>query len=225
MKHLAPSFLFLVLPLIIFAGTVNAEPWRGIVPLKSTRSDVERLLGKPLPGSVNSYVTYKLESEEVRVVYADKTLCSRTDDCKCRVPDDTVLNVVVRLKTPLKFSSLKLDLSKFHPIINRENANNVAYSNSDAGLMYVISERDDLVLYLQYGPTAKDCADALTRRRPDVTANRRVLDFLGVLRVSAVSVREVNPPQRHGEHRGSTEKWPKFWQGLNSLRGELAQTR
>ena len=161
MKTLATRLVFLVLPLAIFAGSVNAEPWRGIVPLKSTRSDVERLLGKPLPGNLNFYVTYKLESEEVRVRYADKSLCTRTDKCECRVPDDTVLNVVVRPKTTINFSALALDQSKFHPIVNAENANNVAYSNSDAGLMYVISKRDDLVLYVQYGPTAQDCADVL----------------------------------------------------------------
>ncbi len=148
--------------LLAFGGlTVNAEPWRGIVPLRSTRADVERLLGKPLPGALNSYVTYKLETEEVRVEYADQTLCSRPDRCECRVPDDRVLHVVVRPKTIIKFSSLELDKSKFHPIVNRENENNVAYSNSDAGLMYVISERDDLVLYVQYGPTLKDCEAAL----------------------------------------------------------------
>jgi hypothetical protein len=161
MKTLVTRLAFLVLPLTIFAGDVNAEPWRGIVPLKSTRSDVERLLGKPLPGNMNFYVTYKLESEEVRVRYADKSLCTRKDECECRVPDDTVLNVVVRPKTTINFSALALDQSKFHPIVNPESANNVAYSNSDAGLMYVISKRDDLVLYVQYGPTAKDCADAL----------------------------------------------------------------
>lgn len=161
MKTLATRLVFLVLPLAIFAGSVHAEPWRGIVPLKSTRSDVELLLGKPPPGNMNFYVTYKLESEEVRVRYADKSLCTRTDECECTVPDDTVLNVVVRPKTTINFSALSLDQSKFRPIVNAENANNVAYSNSDAGLMYVISKRDDLVLYVQYGPTAKDCADAL----------------------------------------------------------------
>jgi hypothetical protein len=161
MKTLATRLVFLVLSLTIFAGSAHAEPWRGIVPLKSTRSDIERLLGKPLPGSMSFYVTYKLESEEVRVRYADKSLCTRTDECECRVADDTVLNVVVRPKTTINFSALSLDQSKFQPIVNAENADNVAYSNSDAGLMYVISKRDDLVLYVQYGPTAKDCADAL----------------------------------------------------------------
>ena len=74
--------------------------------------------------------------------------------------DDTVLNVVVRFKSKTNFSSLGLDMSKFHAIVNPENPNNVAYSNSDAGIMYVISKRDDLVSYVQYGATGKDCLDA-----------------------------------------------------------------
>ena len=161
MTNILTRVSILVFLLALCGLTVNAEPWRGIVPLKSARSDVERLLGKPLPGSLNSYVTYKFETEEVRVEYADQKLCSRPDRCDCRVPNDRVLHVVVRPKTIIKFSSLELDKSKFHPIVNRENANIVAYSNSNAGLMYVISKRDDLVVYIQYGPTLDDCEAAL----------------------------------------------------------------
>ena len=162
MKYLATRIALLVLPVVICAGSAYAEPWRGIVPLKSTRADVERLLGKPLPGNTSFYVTYKLESEEVRVRYADKTLCTGTDECECHVPDNTVLTVVVQPKTTIRFSSLNLDQSKYHAIVNAENTNNVAYSDFDAGLMYVISKRDDLVLYVQYSPTAKDC-DAIIK--------------------------------------------------------------
>jgi hypothetical protein len=158
------TFIFSFL-LSLFTVTVNAEPWRGIVPLKSTRADVERLLGKPLPGAIPSYVTYKLETGELRVEYADQNLCTRLDSCDCRVPDDTVLHVIERPKGTIAFSSLKLDLTKFHAIVNRENPNNVAYSNSDAGIMYVISKSAGLVLFVQYGPTAKDCEDALKSPR------------------------------------------------------------
>jgi len=161
MTNIPTRVSILVFLLALCGLTVNAEPWRGIVPLKSTRSDVERLLGKPQPGGIASYATYKLETEEVRVVYADRKMCPRPDRCDCRVPDDTVRHIVVRLKTPIKFSSLELDNSKFHPIVNPENANNVAYSNSEAGLMYVGAKREDLVLYIQYGPSLKDCEAVL----------------------------------------------------------------
>ena len=161
MKNSLTQFAALIFLLTFLALTVNAEPWRGIVPLKSTRADVERLLGKPLPSNIDYYVTYKLETEEVRVHYASKKLCSEPDRCDCRAPDETVLHIIVRPKTIIRFSSLGLDKSKLYPIVNPENANNVAYSDSNAGIMYVISERDDLVLYLQYGPTLQDCKNAM----------------------------------------------------------------
>jgi len=44
--------LILLFAVVCIAVKVNAEPWRGIVPLKSTRLDVERLLGKPQPGEM-----------------------------------------------------------------------------------------------------------------------------------------------------------------------------
>src|ERR1043165_7650396 len=194
MKTLATVVLVLATPLLI-AVRVNAEPWKGIVPLKSTRSDVERLLGKPLPGNIKSYVTYEIESDEVRVHYADKSLCSRFDDCECYVADDTVLNIVVRFKEKPTFSSLGLNLSKFHPIVNPENPNNVAYSNSNAGIMYVISKRDDVVSYVQYSPAAKDCLDAKSGRRfskgapnrslPASRTSRRAIDNLRVSQLPA----------------------------------------
>jgi hypothetical protein len=172
MKNSLTRFASLVFLLAFVALTVNAAPWRGIVPLKSTRSDVERLLGKPLTGNMDFYVTYKLETEEVRVEYASKKLCPQTDRCDCRVSDDTVLHIVVRPKTRIRFSSLELNKSKFHPIVNPQNANNIAYSNSDAGLMYVVSKRDDLVLYVQYGSTLKDCEDAIKLPRLQKSTHR-----------------------------------------------------
>ena len=160
MKGLLTQLAFAVLASALFIVDANAAQWRGIIPLKSTRLDVERLLGRPLSVKLKFYATYKLEDEEVRIDYSDKKLCTRTDECDCRVPNDTVLHVVVHPKNEIRFSSLGLDTLTFNEIVNPENPNNVAYSNSETGLMYVISKKDDLVLYVQYGPTAKDCQEA-----------------------------------------------------------------
>ncbi len=48
------------LAMTVFAGSVIAKDWRGIVPLKSTRADVERLMGKP-----SSSGSYNLPNEIV----------------------------------------------------------------------------------------------------------------------------------------------------------------
>ena len=49
------------------ASLVQQAGWRGIVPLHSTRLDVERLIGSPMrPGGI----TYDLQTERVNVGYS-----------------------------------------------------------------------------------------------------------------------------------------------------------
>lgn len=47
-----------------------AKPWRGIVPLTSTRADVLRILGKP---SREDYI-YDLDEGTVRIMYARREM-------------------------------------------------------------------------------------------------------------------------------------------------------
>lgn len=47
---------------LAFASICFAKDWRGIVPLKSTRAEVEQKLGKPTEGSSWSYY-YRLPNE------------------------------------------------------------------------------------------------------------------------------------------------------------------
>ena len=56
--------MFAILALVAFKGNVFAKPWRGIVPLISTRADVERLLGKP-----NDFGLYELNGEAASVIF------------------------------------------------------------------------------------------------------------------------------------------------------------
>ena len=47
--------------LCLFCIDLEAKDWRGITPLKSTRADVERLLGKEIEGS------YELPDERASI--------------------------------------------------------------------------------------------------------------------------------------------------------------
>jgi hypothetical protein len=51
--------------IILCATTAEAKSWRGIVPLYSTRSDVEQLLGPPTAQSTPFSVVYKTPGETV----------------------------------------------------------------------------------------------------------------------------------------------------------------
>jgi hypothetical protein len=149
--------------LLTFSLNSQAECWQGITPLQSTRADVERLLGKPLPGEVSSSAVYRLEVGEVHIRYAASRLCGEPDRCECRVPDDTVIDISVDSQVKAKFSSLNIDKRAFERFPLVENTNITIYRNAVAGVVYAVSEKEDKILYVQYAPAEKDCQRILKK--------------------------------------------------------------
>jgi hypothetical protein len=102
----------IILVIAIFfaaATTSNAKPWHGIVPLKSTRADVERLLGP----STGDSPTYYLPENAVYIQYSK---CRCGDKCKdddWNVAPGTVTLIRVEVKGLVKLADLKLDLTHF----------------------------------------------------------------------------------------------------------------
>ena len=76
--------------LLLLQSTASyAKNWRGIVPLRSTRADVERLLGRPNA----KYERYQIENEEATVTFS-KGECAEG----WKVPRDTVLSITIAFK-------------------------------------------------------------------------------------------------------------------------------
>src|SRR6476659_7763140 len=97
------KILFAFFALAIFRLEVFAEEWRGIVPLRSTRADVVRLLGKP-----NELGRYEVNGERADIIYSDGPCKGwhyslEKVNCKCLVPKDTVLSIYVEPDQPPKF--------------------------------------------------------------------------------------------------------------------------
>ena len=149
----------------------QAKEWRGIVPLRSTRADVERLLGPTIddPSNKNSYVdTYQTEEERVTVLYSDGPLCNGYLLRGYRVPKDTVVSIIVRA-TPFPFSDLKLDSSKYKEISGGDAIDFSYFTDEDEGIGYQVHWRSvakgadgkdrgrvRFVNSVTYGPRAKD---------------------------------------------------------------------
>jgi hypothetical protein len=74
------------------------EPWKQIVPLKSTRADVERLLGPP-SDTCESMCRYKTTNDVLFVRYTGEP-CSKDEGSAWRVPLNTVFEVSVNLGEP-----------------------------------------------------------------------------------------------------------------------------
>src|SRR6266850_6493366 len=87
--------------------------WHGIVPLHSTRKEVEKILGPSFPESKgNDAIYYYTENERVFVLYSNGP-CDVQPSNGWDVPHDTVIQVSVDPKFKPKFAELNLDKKRF----------------------------------------------------------------------------------------------------------------
>lgn len=140
--------LYLVLPVTVVSQT---KEWRGIVPLHSTRADVERLLGKP--NFDGTY--YDFENERASIIYSREP-CTEGD---WNVPRDTVLQISIAPKIKLKFADLRLDLSKYERIEDPHVQVRAIYWNEENGVQYDVfeggGENNGMVLEIYHKPAAE----------------------------------------------------------------------
>jgi hypothetical protein len=138
--------------ILTVAYTIDAKTWRGITPLKSTRADVERLLGP----SKGVQPKYSLPEMTVVVVYSS---CRCGDECKkddWDVPSDTVTLIRVDFKGLIKLSDLAVDLTKFEKRPGDEDVpGQLSYVSQEEGFA-IETGSAGYVGALIYGPQAKD---------------------------------------------------------------------
>jgi hypothetical protein len=137
-------------------AAAQAKGWRGIVPLHSTRSRVERLLGKPRVGNN----MYEFKTERAYITYADAGGCAKGSESEWNVPRDTVLGIVVTPKVSLRLPALKLDLKRYKRVTDSEVPTHVYYKDEESGRTYEVFEGggtdNGLILHIQYGPAAAE---------------------------------------------------------------------
>jgi hypothetical protein len=138
--------------LLLAAAHAEAKAWRRVVPLRTTRAQVERRLGKPRGGY------HELKAERAFVFYSGGRGCEGGEGWD--VPRDTVVQIVVTPKTSLRLSALRLDMKRFEKAADPEVPTHALYTDKEAGLTYEVYEGEGadngLVLHMQYGPSAKD---------------------------------------------------------------------
>jgi hypothetical protein len=141
-------YAYLILPA---PSHPRPKEWRGIVPLKSTRADVERLLGAPdEPGGT----LYILENENVLVWYSNGS-CERNPK-GWNVPRGVVTEFTVYYATKLPASTLKLDESKYEKFNDPEVKRFVYYKNEDEGILIQVDTNLGVVNNITFFPEAKD---------------------------------------------------------------------
>jgi hypothetical protein len=130
MKFILFSFFFILCVTI----DASAKAWRSIVPLHSTRADVERLLGKPTNG-----MSYDLEDERVEIFYVEKPCESTGPLPGFNVPTGTVSQIIVSYKKQKRKSDLNLDESRFSKT-KESDTDWQYYSSHEEGVLYTIYE-------------------------------------------------------------------------------------
>ncbi len=148
MKSIKMTFVCLFM-LVAFSQTTTAQKWRGIVPLRSTRADVERLLGSNVK---SGGVVYELEDENVSVVYSSG-LCTPEKPRGWNVPKDTVVSFTVAPRVKPRLADMKLNLRDFKR--TEEPGNAVHYSNKKTGVSFDVE--DGFLIITYYNPPAKYC--------------------------------------------------------------------
>jgi len=136
-----------ILILLFDFQLIDLKEWRGIIPLHSTKADVERLLGT---STSPCDCSYSLEDVTVHFVYS-------LGECEngWRVPKDTVVRISVSLKNNRpKFSEMNIDLSQYEKIEDKELPGILYYKNETAGHMLVVKHGGE-VTGIDYIPSTK----------------------------------------------------------------------
>jgi hypothetical protein len=136
--------------LLALAHQTPAAGWRGLAPLRSTRADVERLLGRPESESGSVYVT---DGERVSVTYS-----RRPCDYGWQVSPDTVISFFVHPKQPPALADLKLDEKKYERRRDLHIEHVYYYIDREAGINYTFDSVKGLVTGVEYYPPLKSKA-------------------------------------------------------------------
>ena len=126
-----------IMATLIFLSSVSVEakPWRGIEPLHSTRTDVERLVDSKVVRCANSACIYDVGEEIVFILYSTDSTCRNegaTTSWKVRA--GTVIEIGVHFKEDKPLSQLGFDLSKFEKVEDKHLPGWIYYVNLEEGV-------------------------------------------------------------------------------------------
>lgn len=139
--------------LIAIAHIAKAQRFRqdafGLVPLHSTRTDVERLYGI---SDDSCRCIFRTTTDNIEVAYASSPCAGFISGWN--VPKDTVLSFKVTPYVPLLISDLAMDLNGFVRRSSPEDIVTTYYTNVKQGIVYAVQDRH--VIYVRYFPPSNE---------------------------------------------------------------------
>ena len=130
----------------------ETKGWRGLVPLRAKRSDVDKLLGAPTDSRGRTEI-YQTKTEKVEIWYSSGH-CG--DGQVWNVPRDVVIRIVITPETRVLVQDLRL--SGYLQVKEAHPENWIQYWSPDGGIMVQAIRMDSAeeVLNLTYQPGKAD---------------------------------------------------------------------
>lgn len=130
--------------------------WNTLVPLVTTRTQVETALGLPIDGS-GHVVEYETDSEKIMVWYGGAKT-PQNDPCHWNIPSDTIFQFVLAPKGSVRLSDMKIDLAAFEKRKALEMINDYYYYNDNEGITITtrMIDREEVLLNIERGPTSAE---------------------------------------------------------------------
>ncbi len=182
-----PVVLCLAIPLLQ-QGTIS-KGYRGIVPLRTTRSQVEKLLGPSK--TLDNLSTYYFQNEAIEIFYSRYRCGDSRNLDKWNVSPNTVISVKVIPNTKFPLAELPFDFSKFKQERGSFDALDESRLISDEdGITLAYSSAHNMIDWYAYGPKLSDQA----KRCPgySVAEEQRLRDCMPYLFVVECSSEEIS---------------------------------
>ncbi|HET8671781.1 MAG TPA: hypothetical protein VFM05_14525 [Candidatus Saccharimonadales bacterium] len=139
------STLILLSP---FSSSTDTKGWRGIVPLRSTRADVEALFGE---GTNQCKCSYYLDDMNIFFVYSSGD-CENGGSGDWNIAPDTVIRFTIYPKTKPRLSDISIDESQFEK--RQDIGDALIYINHEEG--FSIDVQQGTAMSFNYGPAVGD---------------------------------------------------------------------
>ena len=164
----------LVLVILTTGPWVLAKPWRGITPLRSTRTDLTKAFG-PSPDANEIRANYDIGGEHAYIVFS--TRLDYYPECQSTLPTDTVMVIQVRPSKETPLSHYEKDLSRFR-VVEASTPPGIGYKgyiDEKEGVAYVTA--GDVVDEIYYFASAEDKHLCKRYVEDPETFIRRTVDF------------------------------------------------
>ena len=115
---------------------VGAQDWKKIELLKSTRADVEALLGQ---ASGDYFAQYDLKEGNLFIEYSSGP-CRSDRKGGWNVPENVVVKISFVPRQKRKVAELKLESKKFRRVVDQHVLGVIYYVNDEDGVSYEIQE-------------------------------------------------------------------------------------